>query len=314
MKITQHNYGLWMVDYLEDCLPDSERSEFEKFLQEHLEINEELLLIKELEKIPIACSHELHGIDFSYLKKIPETTIAPEILIAYMEGDLIDSEKEDCERKLVLYPNNKTELSHYIQSRLIPETIVFKNKENLKKPIARKPYLPFAIYTAAACLLFVGFLAYFIKEEASKTRIQSDATYRLISPGINAQKVLSPKKVINEKQTNFKKVASNCFTRQGLKVTWIADRKGGVVLEKGIAIKKPEINLVHEPAPICLFKKEYVEKPFLNPAEFLVQKIKDEVFVNIGLSFHSETNPETQVKRYGLISKYFAYERIVKTN
>lgn len=314
MKITLDNYGLWMVDYLDDSLPDSDRSEFEFFLQEHPEINEELLLIKGLENKPIACSHELHGIDFSYLKKLPEITIAPEILIAYMEGDLIGSEKADCERKLVLYPNNKTELAWYIQSKLIPETSVFENKENLKKPIARKLSLPLAIFTAAACLLFIGFLAYFIKEQSLKTRMQSDATEMLISPSMNAQKVLSTKEIIKVKHTNFNKIASNCFSREALKVTWIADRKGGAVLEKGIAIKKPEINLVHEPAPICLSKKEYIEKPFLNPAEFLVQKIKEEVFVNVGLSFHSEINPETQVKRYGLISKYFAYERIVKTN
>jgi hypothetical protein len=47
---------------------------------------------------------------------------------------------------------------------------------------------------------------------------------------------------------------------------------------------------------------------------WLKKGVKEIINGNVGFSFHDEVDKQNQVKRYGFISKYFAYERIIQTN
>ncbi|MCG9881420.1 MAG: hypothetical protein MH472_12545, partial [Bacteroidia bacterium] len=86
MRINLENYEQYMIDYLESALSPETLVEFEKFLQLHNEIRQELELIKGVDNTVAIDSVVEPNLDFSYLKKSADARLNEEQLIAYMEG------------------------------------------------------------------------------------------------------------------------------------------------------------------------------------------------------------------------------------
>ncbi|MCG9881395.1 MAG: hypothetical protein MH472_12420, partial [Bacteroidia bacterium] len=237
-----------------------------------------------------------------------------EQLIAYMEGDLTIEEIELVDRTMVLYPENKVVLNEFLQTKLSAENFVFDNKEKLKKPIAKRIPLYLNITSVAATLLMIGLLGYLIKQKP-KSQSQAHIEPVLVQPELknvtNIKPIIPNKELPNLKSQPAKIEAIN---RESVLLVALESRPVNLMTKFNSELELPEIQL---PIPQqSSYKLSIVksEKPFLKPGDFVVQKFKDELLSQVGVSFHQETNEETQVRRYGLISKYFAYERIEKTN
>ena len=138
MKINQHNYEEFFIDYLDGNLSDSQIIELENFLLQHPELREEL---EDMENIVIS-EENIH-----FHKK--ESLLQPDIslpvtkenieyfLIAESEGDL----DEEHQVALNNFLSDKQEYTNdkdiYSKLKLHPDTrIKYPNKPALKKSIS----------------------------------------------------------------------------------------------------------------------------------------------------------------------------------
>lgn len=313
MRINLENYELFMIDYLEDNLNDETLKEFKLFLETNKSIAEELELIKGFDCSEMSESRDTENIDFSFLKKQESITVSDDQLIALMEGDLEPVEQEELERIMEIYPEVKIAYNQFLMTKLPLENIVFENKESLKRRPATKYFkLDYMWVSAAATLLLIGLLGYLVKQKPKEQRLAYTPNKVLEAK----QSKLEPTFKIEPKATVLltKLKSESSIDRNLIEVNTIESRTIELTENSELSMNEPQMQLaeLHIMKEKPLMAKD--EKPFLKPGEYLVQRIREDLLVNVGLSFHQEVNSETQVRRYGLISKYFAYERIEKTN
>jgi hypothetical protein len=151
-NINIHNYEIFFLDYFEKSLSQNDTRELFAFLDENPELKEEfynfeMTLLKDNKII--------------YPDK-KQFTIADNIdneIIALIEGD-INSKGETRRIKNKIETNliYRYEFQMYSKTKLLPEPILYADKDSLK----RKNRIPFYYYgVAATFLLFLGIVFYF---------------------------------------------------------------------------------------------------------------------------------------------------------
>lgn len=165
MSIHIENYELYVIDYLEGNLDDMKTQEMKTFLVLHphiamdieglneaqLEVDRDLELktdfIESLKKNELKMAGFIHEENFE------------NVFIADLEDDLDEQEKQDLGLFLNLNPELKSDYSSQQKTVLISdESIIFPDKESLKKEEKKLIYLWPRIASVAAILLFAVWL------------------------------------------------------------------------------------------------------------------------------------------------------------
>ncbi len=153
MKININNYEYFVVDYLEDKLPENLKQEFESFLEAYPHIAND---IRKIANIKLS-KPELEYQDKVFIKKSPIENISyPEyLIISQIEKQITDYEGREFAK---LFENEyfRNEYDYYLKTKLQKPVIDFPKKQNLKLyPIKRVSY---SFMAAAAVLLPVIFV------------------------------------------------------------------------------------------------------------------------------------------------------------
>lgn len=171
MTINKSNYEAFFLDYHEGNLTPLQVADLLLFVAQHPEIEEEF---KSIECFTLDESDSVIFENKEELKKHASPTpsnnspgnqrvngvIRPEILIASMEGLLMEEEAKLLHQQLLTDASLKKEYERYQQTKLIADSsIVFKNKETLKHKNNFRKVIPLYYYVAAAAsiLLLFGF-------------------------------------------------------------------------------------------------------------------------------------------------------------
>lgn len=137
MKINKNNYQQFILDYLEGNLDRDVVLDFQKFLNDNPEINQEIeLLLND----PVAFPEESNTDDFKNRLKhsvneqqINEQNIE-EFIIARIENELNPEKEEQLSAFLDKYPEWKKISSAFALTKLIPDTIItYDGKAALKR-------------------------------------------------------------------------------------------------------------------------------------------------------------------------------------
>lgn len=133
MEININNYQEVIVDFLDGKLEENDVANLWLFLEQNSTIKAEFDI---LNSNLVVIEPELTSTDFSNLIKKEKINVSEysNKLIALLEGDLTLAEKNVLEADIKNYPELATELALFKQTKLIADsTIIFKNKEQLKK-------------------------------------------------------------------------------------------------------------------------------------------------------------------------------------
>jgi len=204
MKITRSNYETFFLDYLENNLDESMRSEVEHFVKFNPDLVNELEMFHEMILKPQEIKRNLNK---EYLKKdlldlIPSNfNSVDDFLVAEIENDLNSEQKILLQRLLILEPDLQKELELLRKTKLLPDkNVTFNAKENLKKRkfvLLSSDFGKYMIPLAAAAILIVLFL--FINRQS----IKQSNTELSIKKEIN-QNDLKTNDKIYENKTNDK--------------------------------------------------------------------------------------------------------------
>lgn len=163
-KINIHNYEAYLLDFSEGNLTDELQMELELFLIQHpeLDINLSDLALVTLNEESISFSNK------NNLKKTESDLISEDKFVAYIEGQLSETEKTEIEKSCSKNPLLSKELALYQKTILVADSsISYPNKNELKhKP--KVIWLNFSTiqYAAAACVLFlIGLFVLWPKEQ-----------------------------------------------------------------------------------------------------------------------------------------------------
>ncbi|MCE3260341.1 MAG: hypothetical protein K0S12_1982 [Bacteroidetes bacterium] len=152
-EINIDNYEAFLLDYMEGHLSQDDIVLLKAFAVLHPELNIDLdnneLVYLETESDSFLSK--------GALKKTADDLVSDELFIGYIENTLSDADKKHVE---VSCANNKSllkELDLYKKTILQPEaTIIFENKESLKKEAKVIAFTPFVFRAAAALVLLAS--------------------------------------------------------------------------------------------------------------------------------------------------------------
>jgi hypothetical protein len=176
MNINRNNYEPFFLSYLENRLQPGEVADLLVFLEQNPDLRIEL---EGLETITLKPDNQVLFTHRNRLKKIEFTDAVhinswnyEEKMIALLEGDLSESESEEMKQFLRLNPHSAQELNLFRKTVLVPETVIYPDKNRLKKEGAllhfRTGYRMVASIAAVFTLLFgLYFLLY--QHETSTT-------------------------------------------------------------------------------------------------------------------------------------------------
>jgi hypothetical protein len=315
MSISRDNYEFFLIDFLEGTLPKADHSKLFDFLEHHVDLKEEFsLLNKPISKDELPFENMLP--DFNFLKKSCEDWAVDEDLIALMEHDLVGEFKEIVEEKLAKYPANNKRYELFLQTKLVPEEYVFPHKMSLKKKETLVIPL-YARWAVAASLIVFAFIGIWSPWNQNITPLAV-----VIDANISANKLILPYKENTQKglpvSISKPAVAKNKIQIQQLKLEENTQIIAPMTIKSlpiiSVELFEPNVETAGLLMASITESGEIRDK-YLTPGDFVLQQIKKEINKRyIGFSFHEEVDPESQVIRYGFISKYFAYERIIQTN
>jgi hypothetical protein len=287
-EINLHNYEAWFLDFSEGSLNDAEQALLAEFLLQHPELKEELYAFdNDVVVVPDSAkmSHK-EGL------KVPDEKDFDSLLIALLEGQLTNKEKEKTELLLKSNHTLGTTFNAYQKTILTPDfSIVYPEKENLKKGKGKI----IAIYwygavAAAACILF--FVLNFninnpIEPQNNFVEIKVDSTLKanpkveIIMPDATetlaeTDKIITPvsKNVKNIKksvQPKYKEVEKEVNYAQQKNSPQTEVLEGLIMIDKSILADAP-ISVIKNKVEVIAATPQTVE--FLSPKEFLMNKLK----------------------------------------
>lgn len=159
MNINKSNYETFIIDYLDGRLSADEVAELLLFVEQHDEIKEEFEFLQANKKIEV----EDISFDKSGLKK-PETIDLKnyeEKLVALLEGDLTENEKQKLLHEISVYPELEKEFKLTAATKISADrNIVFENKQSLKKKTGIIIPMWQRVSAVAALLIAVFFMIY----------------------------------------------------------------------------------------------------------------------------------------------------------
>jgi hypothetical protein len=200
--ITRDNYEAYFVDYLEGNLPEDQIDQFLDFLNQNTDLKEELHLFEE-----VVLPHD--NVVFSE-KQVLRKTAEDEKhrfenkAIAYMEGDLDESERNSLESYLATQPKLRKEFDLFTKTRLTPDmSIHFDAKNKLYRKPVKTIVLNWVARAAAVVVLVWGINSLFETTEKTeiaqnKTESATQSTTTSTESGLKTDAY--PKTVIQEKE------------------------------------------------------------------------------------------------------------------
>jgi hypothetical protein len=320
MSISRDNYESFFIDYMEGTLAELEQKELLKFLELHPDLAEEFALLQEAATGAVNVG-ESPTMDFDFLKKPSEIWVSDEEMIASLEGDLPKEQQLIFDRNIALYPENASRYQLFLKTKLVPDNISFGGKASLKRRSA--PVIPLYIKwgAIAATLLLFGLAGFIFQqkdaiEQASIEVKNIPQVLPLQNKPLAIEKEIGPIKKGKAKPV-LKPILSVSVTADLVAINepqWIDKKEPTTLRTSGALMAEPKLEASSLMA-VMETSTMQAKPTFLTPRDYVLQRIKKEIINgNVGFSFHDEVDKQKQVKRYGFISKYFAYERIIQTN
>ncbi len=159
-NISEYNYEAYFLDYHEGRLDEATTKELMDFLARHPELKHEF---ESFESVSLTDIEEIKFENKESLKRSAASVTAAsfdDIAIEYVEGSLSASLTEELLTFTKQNPKYERELATYRKTKLVPEAIVFEDKESLKRISRKRPAVWYYWSAAASVALLVG--AYFL--------------------------------------------------------------------------------------------------------------------------------------------------------
>jgi hypothetical protein len=176
MEININNYEVYVIDFIDGMLNEIDTANLLIFLNQNPALKEEFeILINSSNLI----SFENKSFDSSSLFKPTNINVNnyTEKLIAFIENDLSQTEKEVLLSEINRYPELKKEYELFFKTKLTPDSkVLFNNKESLIKTPFRIIPLYTKISAIAALFIAVFIVFYFANNFFSKNQIASNET------------------------------------------------------------------------------------------------------------------------------------------
>lgn len=165
--ITRDNYESYFMDYLEDNLPENMIDQFLDFLNQNPDLKQELHLFEE---VNLPGEHVVFQEKKQLYKGTAEEDLRLETnCIAYLEGDLDDSESKAFETYLAAHPELKVKQDLFAKTRLTADTkIHFPEKRKLYQKSGTTIGLNWAARAAAIIVLAWGINSVIQMQNAQK--------------------------------------------------------------------------------------------------------------------------------------------------
>ena len=227
--INIHNYEEYMIDYMEGNLSPSLLKEMKEFLALNPEIKEELDGLDEV----ILLKEDISFKAKESLYKDIDASIFEDKCISYIENDLNKEEINRYELEVSLDDGKKSLLNDYKKTILVADnSIVFKNRENLKRhfPYRLKKLIHFS--SAAAVIFAISMSTLIIPSEIVGTQQMSKNT-----EVFNMPKEDIPQEIINNPEEAFKESVAQVKVEKPIK------KKKNIASPKPV-IKKIEVERI----------------------------------------------------------------------
>jgi hypothetical protein len=226
-SINRHNYEEYMIDFLEDNLSAALKAEMQIFLSHNPDIKEE---IEGLEDMHL--SHdEISFTDKESLYKSEDASSFENRCISYLENEFTPEYKTTFEQEVSLDKGKESLLDDYTKTILVAdESIIFTNKEKLKRNYAFrfKKLINFA--SAASIILAISLSVLFVPTEIHKSELMGSNT-----EVFNMPKEDIPEEIISKPEKAFLPNAPK--------------------IKKEIPVVKDEIAKLEQPKKTRLIKK-----------------------------------------------------------
>jgi hypothetical protein len=341
-NINRENYEIYIIDFLEGKLTAHLEIELQHFLGNNpdlqLEFNSLNLINSE-----VFVATEVDKEDFSFLKKSEETAWFETQMIAAVEGDLSEKELAELDKVISLDSRLADDFKLFQMTKLIPENIIFENKALLKKNAFKIIPLYYRLGSIAA--VFIAFfllgLIYFGSnpknelQEAQVNELQQEKSFKpIIEPLIKVEKQSSNE--AKSKNVGQKVKAENL----PLDLQQIVFKE---LSSKKILLAKPHmeferVNQSYQSTFLAPVSDPLAslgsDQNYLKPSQWLFEKTKqilrrkqsnvnDSLYqgnvgslaLNLlqkttGIAYHDKKDEETGTKSFGIVSRFFVYERI----
>lgn len=161
MQINRHNYETYFLLWIDGELSAEEMEMVERFIDQHPDLAEELATLQET-KLPI--DESIVFADKESLLKVEQPALSMSsyetYFLLYVDNELSAKDKADVELFVLQHPQLQDEFMLLKQTKLIPETIVFTNKDLLyrkeekEKPVIYMQWKRIAVAAALIGLIF----------------------------------------------------------------------------------------------------------------------------------------------------------------
>jgi len=219
MKIDRSNYEMWLIDWIDGNLDESQVAVLLVFLSENPDIQEEFYEMS---------SFRVNAPDDSYnqkanLKKTPHdiTEFQFEYLcVAWLEDDLSKLQKEEI-KEITDHDAQKKRIFELIQkTRLMPGEILYPHKKSLLKRSIPPIIIRLSVLGLSAAAIIALVITFFFSSPRS-SNLKTEETAQVESPKseipTNREKNL-PETVHNLKNLSVNKVAGNISAKTGRKI------------------------------------------------------------------------------------------------
>lgn len=199
MNINRKNYEAYFLDYRENNLSAEQVAELMVFLEENPDLKVEFETFENITLQP-----ELE-ISFSKKEALKKSTIIStkninsdnidELLVANLEGDISEKEREELTTFMELNPKAKLESNIYRSTLLKPDlSIIYADKESLKKRgvfLLYRTQMIYGLSVAATIIILLGVYFGFLNrplEQTDEIRYSNLNRLEIIEPEINIEK------------------------------------------------------------------------------------------------------------------------------
>ena len=160
MKIDRSNYEIWLIDWLDGNLDESQVAALLIFLNENPDISEEFY---EMSTFRVKATDDSFKLK-SNLKKSPEEIHESQfeyLCIAWLENDLSFLQKEEL-NEIIDHDARKKRTFELIQkTKLIPAEIIYRNKKSLLKRIVPPAIIRLSVWGLSAAAI-IGLVLTFV--------------------------------------------------------------------------------------------------------------------------------------------------------
>jgi len=192
MQIDRSNYEIWLIDWLDGSLDESQVARLLIFLNENPDIQEEFY---EMSSFRIKSTGYTYD-QKSSLKRTPQQITDSQfeyLCIAWLENDLSSLQKEEI-KEIIARDAQKKKIFELIQkSKLIPDEIVYRDKKSLLKRSIPPVIIRLSVLgLSAAAIIALVIVFFFSGPDPLKLKTQAAA---LVEPPVNVTSVNREKNI-----------------------------------------------------------------------------------------------------------------------